>query len=382
MAHIETGVDKLVGLIEKKKKISVDEAAAELGVSAVIIQEWADFLEEEGVISIEYSLSKVFLVEKKLSKKEIETKGKEYGDKKDAFIRKVETAMQTLELETKGFERLKDEFLKLKEGLGSEMDKIQGQLSQIRQYESLKRNMDDEIVKQRGDYTKILQEVDARIKEDQGKYETVITRLEKEKETLEKEKEGLSEVIKEEAAVKERLKALTKVLESMDKKIEEERYLIENAEKKIDTLEKFAGKVEEEVKRKKTDVLAPLLELSYDHKERVIRIQDEIIAKLKERKSEIETLSSQGQSVAQRFEDYFSKKSKVEDLFKEVESDKQHLREEMESLITKAREFNITSSSSEVKKHINELLAKYEEVEKKKHAMRKNMEKLISVLHP
>jgi chromosome segregation ATPase len=381
MVHIETGVDKLVGIVDKKKKISVDDAASELGVSSVIVQEWADFLEEEGIISIEYSLSKVFLCEKKLSKKEIETKGKEYGDKKDAFIRKVETAMQTLELETKSFERLKEEFLKLKDSLGSEMNKIHDQLSSIKQYEALKRNMDDEIMKQRGEYNKVLQDAEAKIKDDGAKYEDVIKRLEKEKEALDKEKAGLTEVVKEEDAVKERMKALTKVLESMDKKVEEETNVIDNAEKKIDALEKFASKVEDEVKRKKNDIIAPLLEMSYDHRDRVIRIQDEIIAKLKERKNEIETLSTQGQAVAQKFDDYFSKKSKVEDLFKEIETNKSDLKKEMDGLIEKAKGFNISSSTSEVKKHIADLLAKYDEVEKKKHTMRKNMDKLVDILH-
>jgi len=380
MAHIETGVDKLVILIEKKKKISVDDAAKELGVSSVIVQEWADFLEEEGVISIEYSLSKVFLCEKKLSQKEIETKAKDYGDKKDAFTRKVETAMQTLELETKSFERLKEEFLKLKDSLGSEMNKIHDELTQIKQYESLKNNMDEEIAKQRTDYNTVLSGVEGRIRMDQEKYEDVIKHLEKEKESLEKEKANLADVAHEESAVKERLKVLTKVLETMDKKIDEETNVIGNAEKKIDALEKFAGKVEDEVKKKKNDLISPLLEMSYEHRDKILKIQDDIIARLKERKNEIDTLSTQGRDVAQKFEEYFSKKSKVEDLFKEIETSKADLKTEMEGLIEKAKSFNITSSSSEVKKHINELVLKYEEVEKKKHNMRKSMDKLVTIL--
>jgi chromosome segregation ATPase len=380
MAHIETGVDKLVNLIEKKKRISVDDAAKELGVSSVIVQEWADFLEEERVISIEYSLSKVFLCEKKLTAKEIENKTKDYSDKKDAFIRKVETAIQTLDVETKSFERLKEEFLRLKEGLGGEMNKIHTQLNEIKQYENLKKNMEDEIQKQRSTYTKILQEADLKVKGDQQKYEEIIGKIEKEKEALQKERVGMQSVHEEETTVKEKLKALMKIIESLDKKLQEESSMIEAAEKRIGSLEKFAVKVEDEVKKKKTDIIMPLLEMSTEHKDKIIKIQDDIIEKLKSRKQEIETLSSQGQEVATRFEEYFSKKAKVEDLFKTIEDNKADVKKEMDGLIDKAKSFNVTSSSTEVKKHIAELLKKYEDVEGKKHDLRKNMEKLVTVL--
>ena len=63
---IETGVDKLVKLVKQSGKISVAEAAKILGLSNTIITEWADFLEEEGIISIEYNLTQPFLVERKL----------------------------------------------------------------------------------------------------------------------------------------------------------------------------------------------------------------------------------------------------------------------------------------------------------------------------
>ena len=54
---LKTGVDRLVSLIQEKKRISVPEAAKELGVSQIVVEEWADFLEEDGIISIEYKFA-------------------------------------------------------------------------------------------------------------------------------------------------------------------------------------------------------------------------------------------------------------------------------------------------------------------------------------
>jgi len=115
---IETGVDKLVHIIKDKKKIEIGEAAKKLGVSKVVVEEWADFLEEEGLISIDYNLSKTFLVERKLTKKEVVTKTKEFHSNKDAFVRKIESSIHKLDKDTKGLTDLKEQFSDLKKEVG------------------------------------------------------------------------------------------------------------------------------------------------------------------------------------------------------------------------------------------------------------------------
>jgi len=380
MAHIETGIDKLVGLVGRKKKVSTDEAAKELGVSNVIVQEWADFLEEEGIISIEYSLSKVFLVEKKLTKKEIQKKSKEYGDKKDAFIRRVEVAMHNLDIETKNFEKIKTEFMKLKEGLGGEVEKIHEQLGEIKHYEDLKKNMDQEILNQRKEYNQLMAETELKISAEQKRYEDIIVSIKKERESVKTEEGRLKDVEKEEIILKDKLKALAKVIELIDSKISEERNVIIKSEKRVESLERMADKVEDELKKKKTDIITPLIEMSHSHKEKIIKIQDDILNKIKQRKTDIETLSSKGREQAANFEKFFSKKSQIDKLFKEVEDNKSDLKKEMETMINQARAFNVAVSTGDMKKHIQELLNRYEKVEKKKQNMKGSMDKLVDML--
>lgn len=380
MVHIETGVDKLVTLVQKKKKIALEEAAKELGVSTVIVQEWADFLEEEGTLTLEYSLSKVFLTEKKLTKHEIENKAKDYEDKKDAFIRKVEVAIGNLEKETKSFEKIKEEFLKLKDDLGGEMDRIQDQLSEIHHFESLRKNIDEEINKQRTESNGVLTDAEKKIQEQQKRYDDIINKIDKEKSELKKEETSLQTIEKEEGILSERLEAMQKVIAMIEGKIKEEHNVIQSSEKKIDSLEKMAEKVEDEIKKKKTDVVTPLVEMAEQHKEKIIRLQDEIVEKLRQKKNDIETFSTHGRETAKRFEEFFNKKIEVEKLFVEIETNKKDLKTEMETLINKARVFNAIVSEADLKKHIQELLEKYEDVQMKKATMRKNMDKLVGLL--
>lgn len=62
---INTAVDSLVKLVQKKGMIAIEEAAKELGIPSPIVNEWSIFLEEEGIIGIEYKMTTPYLVYKK-----------------------------------------------------------------------------------------------------------------------------------------------------------------------------------------------------------------------------------------------------------------------------------------------------------------------------
>ncbi len=63
MQEIRTGVDSLVDLIKQKHNISLEEASKTLGVPSAVINDWAEYLEGEKVISIQYKGTTPFLTE-------------------------------------------------------------------------------------------------------------------------------------------------------------------------------------------------------------------------------------------------------------------------------------------------------------------------------
>lgn len=58
---VTTDVDRLVELLKKKREISVKEASEELGVSLEIVESWVSFLEEEGLVSLNYKFTTPFI---------------------------------------------------------------------------------------------------------------------------------------------------------------------------------------------------------------------------------------------------------------------------------------------------------------------------------
>ncbi|MDD5182462.1 MAG: CBS domain-containing protein [Candidatus Nanoarchaeia archaeon] len=53
---IETGIDKLLELVEQKGKISTEDASKALKVDAKLVEEWASILDDHNLIKIEYPI--------------------------------------------------------------------------------------------------------------------------------------------------------------------------------------------------------------------------------------------------------------------------------------------------------------------------------------
>lgn len=55
---IKTDVDRFIELLKIKKKIELSSLAKELNLSEEVVQQWADFLVEEKIITIDYNFTK------------------------------------------------------------------------------------------------------------------------------------------------------------------------------------------------------------------------------------------------------------------------------------------------------------------------------------
>ncbi|MEM3364529.1 MAG: hypothetical protein QXS93_03400 [Candidatus Micrarchaeia archaeon] len=86
---ISTGVDQLINLIYKNKRVSLERASKELGIAQKVIEEWSHILEEEGIIKIEYQFTTAYLVWAGESVTEPE-KVKELREQRDSLLVELE----------------------------------------------------------------------------------------------------------------------------------------------------------------------------------------------------------------------------------------------------------------------------------------------------
>ncbi|MFC1648096.1 hypothetical protein ACFL1B_01420 [Nanoarchaeota archaeon] len=373
---IETGVDKLVELVDRKKKVELNEAVKALGVSKIVVQEWAGFLEEQGMISIEYSLSKVYLVERKLSPKDVQKKKREYGAKKEAFVRKVETALQTLESESLGFEQIKEKFNELEKDIGSEIQRVKNEVDELRHYEELKKNLDQEILQQKLDYQKMFDDLHKQIQFEEKKYDSIIEQVMKEKSRISEEKLDLDYIEKKEDNLQRRIDALKEILKSLEGEVQIKSSQMKRETVKLNELQKVADRLIAEVKKKKEADLKPLVAASQASQDKVLSIQDEILEKVQAKKADIEGVRTEGKRITEEFERFFQKRADTEKLLARINNEKFDMEKEMQGLINSAKAFEIATKSADVRHHVKDLNEKFQELDKKKEVFKQDMVEL------
>lgn len=380
MKRIETGVDKLVELINREKRIELGKATKELGVPEDVVQEWADFLDDEGLITIKYSLSKVFLEERSLSKKEVEKKSKDYIAKRDAFTRKVNTTLKKLEKETVGFEQIKKQYYALKDEIGEEIILVKDEVEELRHYESLKKSIDRDILQQKVDYEKALEEIHRRITSEEKRYGKVHKEVEVEIERIADEKKEMTDLRQQESTLSKRLDALKEIMNSVHQQLSAEEGNMKHHETRLDNLKTVAETLEKDIKGKREKEIIPLVESSKRHQEKILKIQDDIIAKIKERKTKIAEHESQGKEIARRFEKFFEKKVQTERIVLDLEKSKNAMKADLNELVRKAKSFDLAAKSSDTKKHIKNLENQFDDFNKQSSDFARRLETLRSFI--
>jgi len=375
--NIETGVDKLVDLIERKKRLTINDAANELGVSITVLQEWADFLEDEGLITVDYKLSKTYLCERKLTKKEVEKKAKRYASKKDAFTRKVETVLKSLQRESAGFDRIKGEFNKLKDTIGSDIEQVKEELQELKHYEELKKSIDKDIIQQRLDFQEMLNNVHHQIADHKKKYEKFIDDLGAEKAKIEEARVEMTYLENRAENLKKRLSALKEIIRSIENKIIDQREVIKSSVEKIKADLNAAEKLQKDLRFRINSELSPLIKISKEKEEKILAVQDSILKKIVAKKKEIDKYRLEGVEAAEKFKSFFEKKSKTQELINTLEKEKADLEKELKELIMTAHSFNLSVKSSDVHNYVKELQASFKNIEKKKSSFTKRLGELM-----
>lgn len=377
---IETGVDKLVVLIGSKKKISLKDAAKTLNVGVNVIEEWADFLEEEGAISINYGLTNTYLEERKLSEKEITRKAKDFHNRKDAFTRKVEGTITVIDKEAENLAKFKEHFSSLKKELGDDFKFVKSELTELGKLQKLKNDVDVEFHSQQKDFVKKIESMDKILAKERDKYKQILEDIDEEKELLNKEKNVAKNLKQKEIALYEKLESFNKLIKNLAVTIEDEDKRVEIIEGHIGKLESLANTVRGEVISNK-EKLDNMITDNRNNENKILKIQNEIMEKVKMRKKEIEDTMAESQKASNRFKTFFTKKDDIDKLVSTIEKQILDLKHDMDKIITKTKTFSIASKNTDVKAHIKRLEKKLKEAEKKRDAFRTKMKKLTKIIH-
>ena len=137
---LKTGIDKFLESVESRKRVSADDLAAELDVSARTIEDWAKILEKEGLVTTTYDATGNLYVTS--TEKNKEQKEKVAGDLHDGVAKELddieksikgkEEVLRDEEKKLLSFEKVLEKDLDLIKDMDKEVEKLQERALEIK----------------------------------------------------------------------------------------------------------------------------------------------------------------------------------------------------------------------------------------------------------
>ncbi|GEM_PF-5525603 len=121
---ITTGVDALIRLIKEKKEVECTDAATILKIPSSSVQEWAQILEEEGIISIKYKYTKSYFAWIEPTAEEVEAEKVSFKEEKTSLMQEIAALKNEMEPDKLSIKEAKEAFSKLYESIKPKLDEI------------------------------------------------------------------------------------------------------------------------------------------------------------------------------------------------------------------------------------------------------------------
>ncbi|MEM4203472.1 MAG: hypothetical protein QW153_02325 [Candidatus Bilamarchaeaceae archaeon] len=126
---ITTGVDALVKLVKQKGRIELSECATSLNIQPDTLEEWARILEEEGIIKVEYKLTKVYLVWVQPTEEQIKEESETIEAERLKLLKELEKTKSEIPLELKKMDDLRDSFKEVYSKFSADIKKLEEKVS-------------------------------------------------------------------------------------------------------------------------------------------------------------------------------------------------------------------------------------------------------------
>lgn len=377
---IETGVDKLVKLIAERKKISVKDAAKELGVSVSSIEEWADFLEEEGIILIQAHFATVYLVEKSISKKDVIEKVKAVREEKDAFVRRVESSINSLQRDSEEIKLVDSEFRKIRSMLEEKFSRLGKKLDMLEDFRKSHQEIGQRCKQLEKSYDDKLDQLESRLKNQEKAYHDALADAEKELARIKDEREKVAQMKVAEEDLHSKVVQINTMIDHVRKEIEKENEQLDIDEKRLKKSEELANSIKKEIEStsKELEGVSKQFVVSRKELEGMEKTFLKDIESLK--KGDLENIGSYRESVqlTNKLKRFFAQANNVEDLIKKAEKEETDLREHFMKLGKKVQAFSAVTSAPEVKEEMASLRDELLEIESRKNLLTEQLKKLRS----
>jgi chromosome segregation ATPase len=128
---ITTGVDALVRLVRDKQRIELEEAASALNIGRETLEEWSRVLEEEGILRMEYRLTRTYLVWVKPTGEEVASEVESFKEAKKDIEEEVAQVGRKAVEQTAGFDELRKSFREFYSKAYPRMERLEKEVAKL-----------------------------------------------------------------------------------------------------------------------------------------------------------------------------------------------------------------------------------------------------------
>jgi chromosome segregation ATPase len=131
---ISTGVDQLIRLLKERGRVEISEAARQLQQPMRVIEDWAHVLEDEGLIRIEYKLTKIYMIWHGPTKEYAERKKEEVSAEAGAEKQKIARLLESVEKGGQEISEMEQQLSKIKSSAmlsPEEIERLKNELAEL-----------------------------------------------------------------------------------------------------------------------------------------------------------------------------------------------------------------------------------------------------------
>jgi len=377
---ITTGVDRLVQLVTRKKRISVVDAAKALSMPKVLVEELADFLEEKEAIGMEYKFGVAYLINKEMTSKETKERAKTFYGRREGFVRKVDSVLQYLEQESEGLPKIKEAFRQLTKEIDATVGRAKGELNLLAKYDEMKNAIDTQILEQEKTFADRRIKIEQKIASNKRTVNRYLQLIDENRKELGKE-EIISKLLRnKEKALARKLLSIAEQAKDYEGKIKQDQTLIDETVNRIVGLKDLLDKYRKEIEEQKLSLM-PLVEESRKHYKKIHELKESFLSKASALDTKTQFLDSDElKNAGNKFNKLFARKASAEKLINKLDMDVTTLKKELRDLSGEAMIIELKSKSKKSAYYIEEFEEKFAKLVKKKDAYRNQVGRLLQVL--
>jgi chromosome segregation ATPase len=380
---IETGVDKLVSIVNEKGEISFKDAAKKLATPISSIEEWAKFLEEEDVIEINYKLATPYLRKKQLTQVQKRQKIDNFKKSKEIFDNKLEAATSYFNELDKKINNVTKMFQDVEGHLSSKLGKVEEEISLLRDAEKQKENLDEQILEAKRRSLNKIKEIEDHTRKEKISYERAFSQakqeLRKDDDLLKKSENFLQKVKDEENYLQKRLKEVQEMSKKIQDEVEVRSKMLADTEEHIIMVKKKHDLLKDDLESEQV-VLKRMIDENEEQEKLIGELQKTIIAKMDEGEKRLDAKEKEIRDIPKRFKEMIEHKKDIKDLLNVITHEEIELKEEITELRRQSRILSLSIGTKDFGKEIDKLNLRISDITSKRAFFKEKVTKLIKLL--